>query len=96
MRDAPSVNDVMVKGGRAARPRVWGAQHALLLNSAKDAIGALNLYSDPIDGFANDDTLAGPFPAAHVAVAIAASQNAEDLTNAVLSRASLGKLKVVF
>jgi len=53
--------------------------------------GALNLYSHPVDGFDEEDVTAGTFLAAHIAVALAESQHADNLQLAGLSRTLIGQ-----
>lgn len=61
------------------------------LFTTKTTLGALNLYSDTVDGFDADDVSAGTFLAAHIAIALAGSQNADDLHSAALSRTIIGQ-----
>lgn len=64
---------------------------AFQLYTAGDSLGALNLYSHTVNGFTEDDLTAGTFLAAHVAVALAESQNAEGLQTAGLTRTLIGQ-----
>ncbi|MFK5647793.1 ANTAR domain-containing protein [Ornithinimicrobium sp. LYQ121] len=80
---------------------VWGARVSEELGVAssvsyrlyttRDTPGALNLYSEQLDGFDADDIDNGLALAAHVAVALAAAQNAENLTTAITNRTVIGQ-----
>lgn len=61
------------------------------LYTTSHSLGALNLYSDTVDGFDEEDVTAGTFLAAHIAVALAESQNADNLQIAGLSRTLIGQ-----
>lgn len=61
------------------------------LYTTGDSLGALNLYSNTANGFDDDDVIAGTFLAAHIAVALAESQNAEGLQTAGTSRTIIGQ-----
>ena len=61
------------------------------LYTTTDTLGALILYSDRVDGFDHDATVAGTFLAAHVAVALAESQNADNLISRALGQALIGQ-----
>jgi GAF domain-containing protein len=61
------------------------------LFTTKDTLGALNLYSRAPDAFDTDDIRDGQALAAHVAVALAASQNAEHLETAIISHTVIGR-----
>jgi GAF domain-containing protein len=56
-----------------------------------DTLGALNLYSCKSDAFDTDDIYNGQALAAHVAVALATSQNAENLEMAISNRTVIGR-----
>jgi GAF domain-containing protein len=56
-----------------------------------DTLGALNLYSREPEAFDTDDIYNGQALAAHVAVALAASQNAEHLEIAISNRTVIGR-----
>jgi GAF domain-containing protein len=55
------------------------------------SLGALNLYSGTVDGFDADDRVEGLALAAHVAVALAASQEIATLGRAVVARTVIGQ-----
>ncbi len=61
------------------------------LYTTRNTLGALNLYSDTVNGFDEDDITAGTFLAALVAVALADSQNEDNLQIAGLSRTIIGQ-----
>lgn len=61
------------------------------LFTTEDTLGALNLYSRKPEAFDNDDIYTGQALAAHVAVALAASQNAENLKMAISSHTEIGR-----
>lgn len=61
------------------------------LFTTEDTLGALNLYSRKPDAFDTDDVYNGQALAAHVAVALAASQNAAHLELAIASRTVIGQ-----
>ena len=61
------------------------------LFTTKDTLGALNLYSRKRDAFDADDVYNGQALAAHVAVALAASQNAAHLELAIANRTVIGQ-----
>lgn len=61
------------------------------LFTTEHTLGALNLYSRKPDAFDGDDIYTGLALAAHVAVALAASQNAEHLELAITSRTVIGQ-----
>jgi transcriptional regulator with GAF, ATPase, and Fis domain len=56
-----------------------------------DTLGALNLYSRSFDGFDADDIFDGEALAAHVAVALAGSENVEHLERAITNRTVIGR-----
>lgn len=56
-----------------------------------DTLGALNLYSLKPDAFDDDDITNGYALAAHVGVAVAASQNVEHLELAISNRTTIGR-----
>lgn len=68
-----------------------GSMLCFQLYTSRDTLGALNLYSDTVNGFDDNDWMAGTFFAASVAVALADSQNADNLTSAGLSRTIIGQ-----
>ncbi|MFA6574782.1 MAG: GAF and ANTAR domain-containing protein [Nocardioides sp.] len=61
------------------------------LYTAQDTLGAMNLYSVKPDAFDADDVTTGHALAAHVGVAMAASQNAEHLEMAITNRTVIGR-----
>jgi GAF domain-containing protein len=61
------------------------------LFTTADTLGALNLYSRRPDAFDTDDIYNGQALAAHVAVALAASQNVAHLELAVVNRTVIGQ-----
>lgn len=61
------------------------------LYTTKDTLGAMNLYSTRPDAFDADDVNNGQALAAHVGVALAASQNVEQLEMAIGSRTVIGR-----
>lgn len=61
------------------------------LFTTADTLGALNLYSRTEDAFDGDDLYSGLALAAHVAVALAASQNVEHLEMALSTRTVIGQ-----
>lgn len=61
------------------------------LYTTKDTLGALNLYATEPDAFDADDINNGHALAAHVGVALAASQNAEHLEMAISNRTVIGR-----
>ncbi|MGZ8737678.1 MAG: GAF and ANTAR domain-containing protein [Nocardioides sp.] len=61
------------------------------LFTTEDTLGALNLYAREPDAFDTDDIYNGQALAAHVAVALAASQNAEHLEIAIVNRTVIGR-----
>lgn len=61
------------------------------LYTTHDTLGAMNLYSQKPDAFDVDDIDNGHALAAHVGVALAASQNAENLEMAIASRTVIGR-----
>jgi GAF domain-containing protein len=56
-----------------------------------DTLGALNLYSGQIGAFDEDDVTAGLMLAAHAAVALAGSQQVEQLRTAAVTRTIIGQ-----
>ena len=56
------------------------------LFTTEDTLGALNLYARTVDAFDDDDVYDGYALAAHVAVALAASENVEHLETAIDNR----------
>jgi GAF domain-containing protein len=61
------------------------------LFTSEDTLGAMNLYSRGREAFDADDVDNGRALAAHVAVALAASQNAEHLEVAIKNRTIIGR-----
>ncbi|ANH36669.1 ANTAR domain protein [Nocardioides dokdonensis FR1436] len=61
------------------------------LYTTRDTLGAMNLYSAGSDAFDADDINNGHALAAHVGVALAASQNTEHLEEAIASRTVIGR-----
>ncbi|MFC7360373.1 GAF and ANTAR domain-containing protein [Nocardioides astragali] len=61
------------------------------LYTTHDTLGALNLYATNPDAFDADDIDNGHALAAHVGVALAASQNAENLEMAISHRTAIGR-----
>ena len=61
------------------------------LYTTEDTLGAMNLYSTDPDAFDADDVNNGQALAAHVGVALAASQNAEHLEMAISNRTLIGR-----
>jgi GAF domain-containing protein len=61
------------------------------LFTTDETLGALNLYSRRLDAFDTDDVYNGQALAAHVAVALAASQNAAHLELAIANRTVIGQ-----
>jgi GAF domain-containing protein len=61
------------------------------LFTAEDTLGAMNLYSRTLNGFDSDDIANGGALAAHVAVALAESQNVTNLETAITVRTVIGR-----
>ena len=61
------------------------------LYTTRDTLGAMNLYGTTPDAFDADDIDNGHALAAHVGVALAASQNAEHLEMAISHRTMIGR-----
>ena len=61
------------------------------LYTTQDTLGAMNLYSNEPHAFDSDDINNGHALAAHVGVALAASQNAEHLEMAITNRTEIGR-----
>lgn len=61
------------------------------LYTTQDTLGAMNIYSLKPDAFDADDIDNGHALAAHVSVALAASQNVEHLEMAILNRTVIGR-----
>lgn len=61
------------------------------LYTTRDTLGAMNLYSAQLGAFDADDINNGQALAAHVGVALAASQNAEHLETAIANRTLIGR-----
>ncbi|HEX2177678.1 MAG TPA: GAF and ANTAR domain-containing protein [Nocardioidaceae bacterium] len=64
---------------------------AFQLFNHRDTLGALNLYSARVDGFTDEDREEGSGLAAHVAVALSASREVENLYVAVSRRTTIGR-----
>ncbi len=101
--DALRMHEIVHSGDLARDPRWprWGplvAQEAgarsivsYRLYTTQDTLGAMNLYSATLDAFDADDINNGQALAAHVGVALANSQNAENLELAISSRTVIGR-----
>ncbi len=78
-------------GPRMARE--WGIRSMLCyqLFIKEDSLGALNLYSETVDGFDHHDRTVGWAFAAHVAVALAGSREIDQLQAAIASRTRIGQ-----
>lgn len=61
------------------------------LFTTESTLGAMNLYSRKAEAFDTDDIYNGQALAAHVGVALAASQNAEHLELAITNRTVIGR-----
>ena len=61
------------------------------LFTTKDTLGAMNLYSRKTNAFDSDDIYNGQALAAHVAVALSASQHVEQLELAIATRTVIGQ-----
>jgi GAF domain-containing protein len=61
------------------------------LFTAADTLGAMNLYSRTLNGFDTEDIANGGALAAHVAVALAESQNVTHLETAITVRTVIGR-----
>jgi GAF domain-containing protein len=61
------------------------------LYTSRDTLGALNLLSRTRDAFHQDDVTTASHLAAHLAVALAESQHAEDLHSGALNRTVIGQ-----
>jgi GAF domain-containing protein len=61
------------------------------LFTSKGSLGALNLYSRKPHAFSTDDIYSGLALAAHVAVALAAAQKEQHLTQAISNRTVIGQ-----
>ena len=80
-----------VWGPRVAREHGFHSILCLQLFTRADTLGALNLYSRTPNAFEREDLDDGTALAAHVAIAISASQNRADLTLALDSRTVIGQ-----
>jgi GAF domain-containing protein len=76
-------------------PRVAGLGIASMLcvrlYTSRDTLGALNLLSRTRDAFDQDDVTTASHLAAHLAVALAESQHAEELHSGALNRTVIGQ-----
>lgn len=61
------------------------------LFTSDETVGALNLYSRSRDAFDADDINNGFYLAAHLAVAVAGAETAEQLNTAIVNRTSIGQ-----
>jgi GAF domain-containing protein len=68
-----------------------GSMLALRLFTSTELVGALNLYSEDIDAFDEDDAYTGTYLAAQIAVAVAATQQTENLRIGLLNRTIIGQ-----
>lgn len=101
--DALHSNEVVLSHDLAHDPRwpTWGPLVSkeigvvcilsYRLFTSDDVLGAMNLYSLKPDAFDADDIDNGYALAAHVGVALAASQNAENLETAITNRTAIGR-----
>ncbi len=101
--DALRTHETVVSGSLRTDPRwpTWGPLVAkeigvvsivsYRLFTTEDTLGALNLYSRRPDAFDTDDVYNGQALAAHVAVALAASQNTTHLELAIANRTVIGQ-----
>jgi GAF domain-containing protein len=101
--DALRTRETVVSGSLRTDPRwpTWGplvakeiGVHSIVsyrLFTTADTLGVLNLYSRSPDAFDVDDIYNGLALAAHVAVALAASQNVANLEMAIASRTVIGQ-----
>ncbi|WP_262849558.1 GAF and ANTAR domain-containing protein [Mumia quercus] len=69
----------------------FGSIYCFQLFTAADDYGALNLYSDRVDAFDDNDDAVGYAMAAHIAVALAASRKIEQLGRSVQTRTVIGQ-----
>jgi transcriptional regulator with GAF, ATPase, and Fis domain len=71
----------------------FGMQSMLCLQlfTSADVVGGLNLYSLAVDGFDADDVDTATYLAAHMAVAVAVTQHADDLRIGALNRTVIGQ-----
>ena len=63
----------------------------LRLFTSTELVGGLNLYSKEIDAFDEDDAYTGTYLAAHIAVAVAATQQADGIRIGALNRTIIGQ-----
>jgi GAF domain-containing protein len=63
----------------------------LQLFTSADVVGGLNLYSTEVAAFDDDDLDTATYVAAHVAVAVAETQHADDLRISALNRTIIGQ-----
>lgn len=70
-----------------------GVRSALILQLfvGPSTIGSLNLYSKKPDAFSSDDRVSALALAAHIAIAMIAAQENEDLESAVVNRTVIGQ-----
>lgn len=69
----------------------FGSVLCFQLFTAADDYGALNLYSETVDAFDDNDDAVGYAMAAHIAVALAASRTIEQLGRSVQTRTVIGQ-----
>lgn len=101
--DALRDTETVTSADLASDPRwpEWGARIAgelgfrstlsFCLFTGGGSLGALSLYSRQPNGFTDDDVVDGHALAAHVAVAFAAAEHADQLTTGLASRALIGQ-----
>jgi len=63
----------------------------LRLFTSTELVGGLNLYSKEIDAFDEDDAYTGTYLAAHIAVAVAATQQSDGIRIGALNRTIIGQ-----
>ena len=101
--DAIWHHDTVISTNLAEEPRwpQWAPRVAAELNmrsmlclqlfTSADVVGGLNLYSRDIDAFDADDSDIATFLAAHVAVAVAETQQADQLRLSAVNRTLIGQ-----
>lgn len=77
--------------GRVAEELGVRSMLCLQLFVTHDSLGALNLYSDRVNGFDAHDRATGLALAAHVAVAMTAAQTEQHLETAIVNRTVIGQ-----